>query len=140
MNNINLIGRTTSDVDLRYTPNQTAVVNGTLAVPRNRKNAQGERPTDFIKFVVWGKNAENFANWIKKGYRVSIAGELQTRDYENNSGQKVYVSEVNVDSWENLTPKTDTNGNQNNFGEPEDNGFGLGQVEPYPVSEDGLPF
>ena len=65
LNRIILIGRLTRDPELRYTPtNNTPVCTFTLAVDRNRKNAQGERETDFINIVVWSKLGENCANYL----------------------------------------------------------------------------
>ncbi|QGX47391.1 single-stranded DNA-binding protein (plasmid) [Streptococcus ruminicola] len=110
MNNVNLIGRTTRDVELRYTPNNTPVASVNIAVNRRFKNKEtGERQTDFFPLVIWGKSAENFAKWIKKGYLISVEGELRSRNYENNQGQHVYVVEVLVSHFDNLTPRSQQN-------------------------------
>ena len=97
-NNVTLIGRLTKDADLRYTSNGTATANITLAVDRGFKNAEGKKETDFINCVVWRKPAENVAQYCSKGSLVSVDGRIQTRSYDNNQGQRVYVTEVVADS------------------------------------------
>lgn len=94
MNHIVLIGRLTRDPELRYTPNGVAVANFDLAVDRPTTNQQGERETDFIRIVVWQKQAENCANYLKKGRLVAVEGRLQIRSYETQDGQKRRVAEV----------------------------------------------
>lgn len=94
MNHIVLIGRLTRDPELRYTPNGVAVANFDLAVDRPTTNQQGERQTDFIRIVVWQKQAELCANYLKKGRLVGIEGRLQIRNYETQDGQKRRVAEV----------------------------------------------
>lgn len=96
MNKVNIIGRTVKDVELRYTQSGKAVATGTIAVPRSFKNENGEIESDFIPFVIWGKQAETFANFVTKGNLVGISGSIQTRNYENNNGQRVYVTEIIV--------------------------------------------
>ncbi len=94
MNHIVLIGRLTRDPDIRYTPNGVAVANFDLAVDRPIPNQQGERETDFIRIVVWQKQAEHCANYLKKGRLVAIEGRLQIRSYETHDGQKRRAAEV----------------------------------------------
>lgn len=94
MNHIVLIGRLTRDPELRYTPNGVAVANFDLAVDRPTTNQQGERETDFIRIVVWQKQAEHCANYLKKGRLVGVEGRLQIRSYETQDGQKRRVAEV----------------------------------------------
>jgi single-strand DNA-binding protein len=94
MNKVILIGRLTRDPELRYTTTGKAVANFGLAVDRQFKNANGEREADFINIVVWGKIAEVCANNLGKGRLVAIDGRLQIRNYEDNNGNKRYVSEV----------------------------------------------
>ncbi|WP_161979882.1 single-stranded DNA-binding protein, partial [Streptococcus sp. S784/96/1] len=100
INNVVLVGRLTRDVELRYTPGNVAVVTFTLAVNRNRKNQNGEREADFINCVIWNQPAENLANWAKKGALIGITGRIQTRNYENQQGQRVYVTEVVADNFQ----------------------------------------
>ncbi|GIC70588.1 single-stranded DNA-binding protein [Fructobacillus tropaeoli] len=107
INRVVLIGRMTKDVELRYTQSGTAVGSFTLAVNRPFKNNDGEREADFINAVIWRKPAENFANFTGKGAQVAIEGRLQTRNYENNQGQRVYVTEVVVDNFSLLESKAE---------------------------------
>lgn len=107
-NNVTLIGRLTKDADLRYTSNGTATANITLAVDRGFKNAEGKKETDFINCVVWRKPAETLANFTKKGSMISVRGRIQTRNYDNKEGQKVYVTEVVVEEFTFLDSKKDS--------------------------------
>jgi len=100
-----LVGRLTRDPELRYTQDGTAVASFTLAVNRQFTNSQGEREADFINCVIWQKAAENFANFTHKGSLVGIDGHLQTRNYENKQGQRVYVTEVVVENFSLLESK-----------------------------------
>ena len=102
INNVVLIGRLTKDVELKYTPANQAVAQFTLAVNRTFKNANGERETDFINCVIWRQSAENFANWVKKGNLIGITGRIQTRNYDNGQGQRVYVTEVVAENFQML--------------------------------------
>ena len=106
INNVVLVGRMTRDADLRYTPSNQAVATFTLAVNRNFKNQAGEREADFINCVIWRQQAENLANWAKKGTLVGITGRIQTRNYENQQGQRVYVTEVIAESFQVLESRT----------------------------------
>jgi single-strand DNA-binding protein len=129
LNRVVLVGRLTKDPELKYTPNGVAVANFTLAVNRPFSNQQGEREADFINCVVWRKPAENVANFLKKGSLAGVDGRLQTRSYENNQGQRVYVTEVMAESVQFLEPRNANAGGQNqggnNFGGPSnDRGFG----------------
>lgn|SRR5699024_5593246 len=105
MNRFVGVGRLTKDVSLNYTQNGKAVANYTVAINRPFKNQNGENEADFINGVVWGKGAENLANYMKKGSQIGIDGRLQTRTYENNNGQTVFVTEVVADSVQFLESK-----------------------------------
>ena len=107
INNITLAGRLTKDSDLRYTSDGTATATFSLAVNRPFKSANGEREADFINCVIWRKNAENFANFTRKGSLVGITGRIQTRNYENKEGQRVYVTEVVAENFALLESKKD---------------------------------
>ena len=102
INNVALVGRLTKDVELKYTPANQAVAQFTLAVNRTFKNANGERESDFINCVIWRKSAENFANFAKKGALIGITGRIQTRNYENAQGQRVYITEVIAENFQML--------------------------------------
>ena len=112
INNVTLIGRLTKDVELKYTPANQAVAQFTLAVNRTFKNANGERESDFINCVIWRKSAENFANFVKKGALIGITGRIQTRNYENAQGQRVYVTEVIADNFQMLESRSQQQGQQ----------------------------
>lgn len=99
MNTVQLVGRLTRDVELRFTSSGTAVGSFTIAVNRNFTNQQGEREADFISCVIWRKAAENLANFTRKGSLIAIDGRLQTRSYDNQQGQRVYVTEVVVNNF-----------------------------------------
>ena len=105
INNVVLIGRLTRDAELRYTPSNIAVATFNLAVNRNFKNQAGDREADFINCMIWRQQAENFANWCKKGNLVGITGRIQTRSYENQQRQRVYVTEVVAESFQNIQSK-----------------------------------
>ena len=100
MNKIILIGRLTADPELRYTQSGVAVGRFTLAVDRPFTNQQGERETDFIDVVVWRNQAENCANYLKKGFLAAVEGRLQIRSYETQDGQRRRVAEVVADRVE----------------------------------------
>lgn len=108
MNSTNLIGRLTKDLDVRYTGNGKAVVNFTVAVDR----PFSRDTTDFIDCVAWEKTAENMGQYLKKGSQVGVTGYITTRNYENNQGQRVYVTEVLADRVQFLDSKNDNQGNQ----------------------------
>ena len=98
MNKVVLIGRLTRDPELRYTGNNTPVASFSLAVNRNYSNQQGEREADFINIVVWRKQAENVKNYLTQGSQVAIDGRLQTRTYDDQNGQRRYITEVIADN------------------------------------------
>ena len=112
INNVTLVGRLTKDVELKYTPANQAVAQFTLAVNRTFKNANGERESDFINCVIWRKSAENFANFVKKGALIGITGRIQTRNYENAQGQRVYVTEVIAENFQMLESRNQQQGQQ----------------------------
>lgn len=118
LNRAVLTGRLTRDVDLRYTQSGTAVGTFTLAVDRTFKNQQGEREADFINCVIWRKSAENFANFVRKGSLVGIDGRIQTRNYENQQGTRVYVTEIVVENFALLQSRSDREGGNNNGAYP----------------------
>lgn len=101
MNKIILLGRLTKDVELRYTQtSNTAVASFTLAVNRRFVKEGEERQTDFINIVAWNKLAETSSNYLKKGMQVVVTGRLQNRSWDDEQGQKRYVTEVIVEELE----------------------------------------
>jgi len=105
INNVVIVGRLTKDPDLKYTGNRTAVATFTLAVNRNFTNQSGEREADLFTCVFWGNQVETLANYAKKGVLIGVTGRIQTRSYENQQGQKVYVTEVIADNFQMLESK-----------------------------------
>jgi single-strand DNA-binding protein len=100
LNRVILIGRLTKDPELRYTPAGVAVAQFTLAVDRSfsSKEQGGEREADFIPIVTWRQLAETCANYLRKGRLAAVEGRMQVRNYENNEGRRVYVTEVIADN------------------------------------------
>ena len=159
MNKVFLIGRLTRDPELRYTGSNIPVATFSIAVNRNYSNQQGEREADFINIVVWRKQAENVKNYLTQGSQVAIDGRIQTRSYDDNNGQKRYVTEVVADNVEFLGSKNSSNNSNNgnasnnagpspyDFGEtPEPKGTDV-DSNPYAdfgasieISDDELPF
>lgn len=97
LNRVCLVGRLGRDVELKKTGNGKSYAFFSLVVGRNFKTADGQ-DADFITVVCWGKVAENTATYCSKGSLVSIDGRLQTRTYENDKGDRVFVTEVVADS------------------------------------------
>ena len=152
-----LVGRLTRDPELRYTQGGTAVASFTLAVNRQFTNSQGEREADFINCVIWKKAAENFTNFTHKGSLVGIDGRLQTRNYENKQGQRVYVTEVVVENFSLLESKnanssdntnnTNNQSNNSNNNNNQSNNSNNNMSDPFAgnsktmdISDDSLPF
>lgn len=163
INRVVLVGRLTKDPDLRYTPNGIPVASFTLAVNRTFTNQQGEREADFIPCIVWRRQAENVANYLKKGSLAGVDGRIQTRSYEAQDGRRVYVTEVVADNVQFLEPRSASRSEpfggpqkQNPFGDYSQNQpqrdqrdqSGLTDLEknpfdsggPIDISDDDLPF
>ena len=94
MNKALLIGRLTRDPELRSTSTGRNVCQFSIAVNRNFTNANGEREADFINCVVWDKQAENLVKYQKRGNQIAVDGRIQTRNYEDKDGKRVYVTEI----------------------------------------------
>ena len=114
INNVVLVGRLTKDPDLKYTASGTTVSTFTLAVNRNFTNQSGNREADFINCVIWRKSAETLANYAKKGTLLGVTGRIQTRSYENQQGQRVYVTEVVVENFQLLESRSTNQQHKNN--------------------------
>lgn len=98
MNNVNLIGRITKDLELKKTQSGISVCSFTIAVDRKFKNKQtGEKETDFINIVTWRDTAEFVGKYLAKGVRIGVSGSLQVRSYEDKNGDRKYVTEVVAD-------------------------------------------
>ena len=140
INNVVLVGRMTRDAELRYTPSNQAVATFTLAVNRNFKNQNGEREADFINCVIWRQQAENLANWAKKGTLIGVTGRIQTRNYENQQGQRVYVTEVIADNFQILESRKDHQDGQSQGSYKNNGQSAFGNNQPMDISDDDLPF
>ncbi len=127
LNRVVLVGRLTKDPEYRTTPSGVSVATFTLAVNRTFTNAQGEREADFINCVVFRRQADNVNNYLSKGSLAGVDGRLQSRNYENQEGRRVFVTEVVCDSVQFLEPKMHNkmvaNVNKNEF---QDYGQGFG--------------
>lgn len=129
MNNVNILGRLTRDVDLRMTNSNLAVGRFNVAVDRKlskEKRQEAEKnnqPTaDFIGCIAFGKTAENIATYFKKGQRIAVSGHIQTGSYENQQGQRIYTTDVVVDSFDFVESNKDNNSNQG-YSNPSDLGM-----------------
>ena len=112
INNVTLVGRLVRDPELKNTAQGIANVSFTLAVNRNYKNDQGQREADFINVVIWRKQAELLAQYATKGALIGITGRIQTRNYENQQGQRIYVTEVVADNFQLLESRGAQQGGQ----------------------------
>ncbi|MDM8310780.1 single-stranded DNA-binding protein [Clostridium cadaveris] len=135
MNKVVLIGRLTKDPDLRYTPGSgTAVTTITLAVDRFNASTK-QREADFISVVIWGKQAENTANYMSKGSQMAISGRIQTRSYDAKDGTKRYITEVVAQEVSFLSKGSGTQVNSNN----QDFGQGF-DPDIAPIDDSDIPF
>ncbi len=100
MNKVILVGRLTKDPEVRNTSSQVPFCNFTIAVDRRFKDQNGQRQADFINCVAWRQTATFISSYFRKGSRIGIVGSLQSRSYDDNNGQKRYVTEVVVEEAE----------------------------------------
>lgn len=104
INRVVLVGRMTKDPVLRKTGTGASVTSFTVACDRRIKT-EGQPTADFINCVCWNKVADNTAQFTHKGSLVGVEGRIQTRSYDDQSGRRVYVTEVVADSVQFLEPK-----------------------------------
>lgn len=150
MNNVVLIGRLTRDPELRYIPNSgAAVTNFTLAVDkqlsREKKDemeARNEATADFIRIVVWGRMAENCANYLKKGRLVAVQGRIQTGSYQAQDGSTRYTVDVVANNVEFLEwGDNNNNNNYNSGGSQQQSNDDFSDIEGFqPSGNDDIPF
>jgi single-strand DNA-binding protein len=138
LNRIILIGRLTRDPELRYTPAGVATCGFTLAVDRPFQT-NGEREADFIPIVTWRQLAETSANYLRKGRLTAIEGRIQTRNYENGEGKRVYVTEVVADNVRFLERPQQQEGQAGQQQQGRRDPFS-DDGRPVDISEDDLPF
>lgn len=115
INRVVLVGRLTKDPELKYTQNGIAVTRFTLAVNRTFTNQQGQREADFINCITWRRQAENTANFLRKGSLTGIEGRIQTSNFEGKDGNRVFMTEVVADSVQFLEPRSANQGNDSGF-------------------------
>lgn len=140
INRVVLVGRITKDLELKKTQNGTSVVSFTCAVNRR---FQQEQAADFINCVAWNKTAEFISQYGRKGSLVGLEGRIQTRNYEDATGRRVYVTEVVCDSIQLLESKSvnESRAVNSDFGnELPENDFEDMKVESLDISSDDLPF
>lgn len=108
MNKCIFIGRLTKEPDIRYAQNQnsTCVAKFSIAVDRKFKQKEGDPTADFINCVAFGKLGELVEKYVTKGSKVNIVGRLQTGNYTNKEGQKVYTNDIMVEEIEFLDSKS----------------------------------
>ena len=148
-----LVGRMTSNSELRRTQNGSAVTSFTLALNRNYNSADGQQ-ADYISCVVWNKVAENVEKYCSKGSLVGVEGRLRSRSYDNAQGQRVYVTEVVCDSVQFLETKprgkyeeqqyhSQSTYNPNQYQQPKQNqqqdSF-MNENPPFNIMEDDIQF
>ena len=108
MNKITLVGNLTRDPDdIRATKAGTEICTFVIAVDRKRKDAQGNKKTDYFRICTWGKLASICHNYLSKGRKVGVFGELNLNSYETKTGETKYSLDVQADEVDFLTPKGD---------------------------------
>lgn len=107
MNKVVLVGRLTAKPELK-TSDSTSYTRFSVAIPRNYKTSDGERETDFISVIAFGKNAENITKYLDKGNLVAIDGRIQTGSYDDKEGNKKYTFDVALDNFEFMESKKET--------------------------------
>lgn len=106
INRVVLVGRLTKDPELRYTPSGIPMTRFTIAVNRTFSSQSGEREADFIGCIAWRKQAENLANFMRKGSLIGVEGRIQTGSFEGQDGKRVYTTDVVADSVQFLEPRS----------------------------------
>ena len=152
LNKVILIGRTTRDVDFRRTSSGTPVATFTLALDNRFVLKDGKPTTDFINCVAWNKTAETMDKYVKKGMMIAVEGRIQTRNYENKDGNKVYVTEVVCENMRMLESRGTSSGTTylEDY-EPDNSGYQKDDSDTetisstdtsvdFNISEDDLPF
>lgn len=141
MNHVVLVGRLTRDPELRYIAGSgTAVAQFAIAVDREFAGKDGKKETDFIDIQVWGKSAENCANYLGKGSLVAIQGSLRIDLYQNQAGENRRATRVNANRVQFLDNKhQNSEGNKKQF-EPSFEPSGLDPQGFQAIECDDLPF
>ena len=145
INNVTLVGRTTKDIELRKTQNGKSVANFTLAV--NRIFKTDDQTADFINVVTWNHSADFAARYVDKGDLIGVTGRIQTRNYEDKTGNRVYITEIVADTVQALESRKEKEArqgaqsyqdNQNDYVDLDQETFSGGPT--LDISSDDLPF
>ena len=139
VNNVVLVGRLVRDVDLRQTSTGKMMTYFTLAVNRNFKNEQGEQAADFIGCVAFDKKAENMARFLSKGSLISVEGRISTRNFQDNDGKTVYVTEVVASNITFLESKKQQ-GNTTQYGQVQNSSYSQQANNGFGEFEDNIDF
>lgn len=132
INRVVLVGRLTKDPELKYTQSGVAVTRFTLAVNRTFANQSGEREADFVNCVTWRKQAENTANYLRKGSLTGIEGRIQTSSFDGQDGKRVFMTEVVADSVQFLETRSTSAGRSGeSYGTPGQNQGTQQSEQPY---------
>lgn len=134
MNAVQLLGRFTRDNDFKEV-GETHIFRNNIAVPRNFKNKDGERESDFINVVAFGRDAENLNKFFGKGQQILISGNLRTGSYDKEDGTRVYTADVVVDRFYFVGSKNDKAKPAATVAKPTSSPF-----EAVDFVDDGLPF
>ena len=143
MNSVILVGRIAKNPELNYTPNtQTAVCRFTLAVDRPKRKGE-ESKADFLRVVVFGKQAESCDRYLEKGRQVAVRGSIQTDSYKNREGVTVYTTDILAENVEFLGGNTNYQ-NKEKPAENQNNTATVVSFDDYPdtfmAAQDDIPF
>ena len=147
-NKVILVGNMTADPELKQTTSGTSVCSFSIAVNRRfTKAEQGQQTVDFINIVAWSQRAEFVSRYFKKGNPILICGQLQTRTWNDNQGQKRYATEVNADEVTFVSGPANANGaptqgstyTPDAYATPSFNSSATASFEEIP-GDDSLPF
>lgn len=143
MNRVVLIGRIGKDPELRKTASGTSVVGVSLATTESFKGKDGNRQdkTDWHNLQIWGKSAETFEKWVKKGDRICVEGRVSYRQWDDRDGNKRSQTDIVVEKFEFLQDKKNDSGNggRNNSAPPQRDQRQPDQTPP-DDDLDGCPF
>lgn len=153
LNRVHLIGNLGQDPELRYTPNQVAVCTLNIATTEYRTTQDGQREeqTTWHRVVVWNKQAENCSKYLSKGRPVYVEGKLQTRQWDDKSGNRRYTTEIVAQNIQFLgsgasggrdqsSSHNQSNTSSHQYSSPSNNSFGSQDMPAMDPSLDDIPF
>lgn len=130
LNSAIIMGRLVADPELRSTQNGTNVTSFTVAVQRNFAGANGEKQTDFINVVAWKNQAEFVSKYFQKGQMIALRGSIQTRKYEDKTGQKRTAFEIVASEVSFCGSKSETSGGMSKSNYDNQNGYNPTDIQP----------